>query len=1141
MAVASELCEITELTWKKDESMKRIVKPLYLQSRRMELRTVPTMATAYWTLCGILVIVGVSSALGASYVRLQPLPAPRIIAAAEEYPGGNYKAAHLIDGDVRTEYSSNAKGTDTFVEYDFGKPVRIGGFRHQDRNDPATIAESALTFVSPGGEVLGTAKVVHVNERGGVTFYALSKPVTAQRVRWQVTKPGSGYATVGGAEMAFLAAAEPESSPTGISLDAELSPVIDRRDGAIIQLLRVMVDHPYAEPLDVTLKVEGQTPLPVHLKPGRQSFDVTVPAPETETSLRLSVDLSAGTVAERRITLKPARRLTVYILPHSHTDIGYTEIQTEIENKQVNNLLLGMQYARDTADYPTDARFVWNVEVLWAADLFLRRLGPTEQEAFFAAVKEGQVALNGMYLNELTGLCRPEELVRLFRFATQLREQTGAALDSAMISDVPGYTWGTVTAMAQAGIRYFSVAPNYFDRIGDILVQWENKPFWWIGSDGHSKVLVWIPFWGYAMSHRYGRMSPQLVEDFCSGLDARNYPYDIAYVRWAGHGDNAAPDVTVCDFVKQWNEAHVWPHFVVSSTSKAFRAFEKRYGDKLPEARGDWTPYWEDGAGSSARETAMNRASSDRLVQAEALWAMQRPGEYPVEDFRQAWTDVLLYSEHTWGAWCSVSQPARRETREQWAIKQSYAISADHRSRDLLSRALGRNQNTAAGSEIDVFNTTSWPRTEVVQVPKYLAEDRNAVFDQDGHPVPSQRLRSGELIFMAKDVPPLAAKRFMLRRAGTNPVIGSGSVVQGGSASLDNGVVQVRLNKTTGGITELRSDGIGDNFADTTDDQALNDYLYLIGDNVAELQRNGPVSTRAGETGPLVASLIIESDAPGCYRLTREVRLAAGADFVEIINVVDKKRLDAASYHAREGKESVNFSFPFHVPEGQIRLDIPFGVVRPDADQIPSACKNWLTVGRWADVANADFGITWVTLDAPLVQIGGITATLLNSQTNPDVWRKRVGPTQRLDCWAMNNHWGTNYRAYQEGLTTFRFILRPHRGPTNPAEATRFAAGFSQPLLVTGAQGVEPPSQSLLRVTGADIVVSGLKPSDDGRGVIFRLFNASPQEQSARVKWSGSEAQSIHFSDTSEQAGKRVAGAFQMAGNDLVTLRVNLK
>ena len=29
-------------------------------------------------------------------------------------------------------------------------------------------------------------------------------------------------------------------------------------------------------------------------------------------------------------------------------------------------------------------------------------------------------------------------------------------VESAMISDVPGYTWGIVPALAQAGVKYFS-------------------------------------------------------------------------------------------------------------------------------------------------------------------------------------------------------------------------------------------------------------------------------------------------------------------------------------------------------------------------------------------------------------------------------------------------------------------------------------------------------------------------------------------------------------------------------------------------------------------------------------------------------------------------------------------------------------
>ena len=263
---------------------------------------------------------------------------------------------------------------------------------------------------------------------------------------------------------------------------------------------------------------------------------------------------------------------------------------------------------------------MWNVEVLWAADLFLRRMTEPQRAEFFAAVKKGQVALEGMYLNELTGLCRPEELLRLFRYATQLADRCGVKIESAMISDVPGYTWGTVPAMNQAGIKYFSVAPNYFDRIGTILREWENKPFYWVGPDGKSEVLVWIPFGGYAISHRYKEMSPRLVGDFYEALARQRYPYDIAYVRWAGHGDNAVPDPAICEFVKDWNAKYAWPRFIISSTREAFAAFEQRYGKKLPRVRGDWTPYWEDGAGSSARAMREFRRRGRHFSRTVSSW-----------------------------------------------------------------------------------------------------------------------------------------------------------------------------------------------------------------------------------------------------------------------------------------------------------------------------------------------------------------------------------------------------------------------------------------------------------------------------------------------------------------------------------------
>ena len=1097
---------------------------------------VPVVGLA-WTVCGPQAFAADS----ARFTRLTLLPAPKIVAMAEEFPGGSFAAVRLVDGNPKTEFASLGKGTNTFVEFDFGAPVRIGGFRHQDRNDPAIVAASELVFSDAAGKTLAKAQVTHVCQRAGITFFALAEPVAAQRVRWRVTQLGSPHGTVGGAAIEFFAAGQPEPSPRGIGIEARTVQIIERKDGKLVQPLKVTLDHPYAESAKALVRVEGQEPRPLELKFGSQTLEYTVAAADTGRTLNVAIEVGGAQIASRAVTLKPARKLTVYVLPHSHTDIGYTAVQTDIEEKQINNLLQGLADARRTASYPEGARFVWNVEVLWAADLFLQRFPPKQRVEFFDAVKRGQVSLNGMYLNELTGLCRPEELIRLFRYATQLGERTGVPVDSAMISDVPGYTWGTVTAMAQAGIKYFSVAPNYASRIGDILVQWENKPFWWVGPDGQSKVLVWIPFQGYAMSHIYGQMSPRLVEEFSDGLEKRDYPYDIAYVRWAGHGDNAVPDPIICEFVREWNATHAWPQYVIASTSQAFRAFEKRYGEKLPQVRGDWTPYWEDGAGSSAAETAMNRASSERLAQAEAFWAMLNPTRYPAKRFEEAWNNVLLYSEHTWGAHCSISEPAIPFTSDQWTIKQSYATGANLQSRQLLSDAAQSRsgeqsgRNSADSRQVDIFNTASWPRSELVLIPHEISEGVNFVTDDQAQPVPAQRLASRELAVFARDLPPFSGRRYTLSKEGKAP---AAPRLAATGAVIENDKLRVRLDEKTGGIVELRAAGIEANLADTASGHALNDYLYLPGDNLTALQRNGPVKITVRDRGPLVTSLLVESDAPGCHKLAREIRLVAGADYVELLDTVDKKRLEAKSYHANDGKESVNFAFPFNVPGGEMRLDVPLGVIRPEHDQMPGACKNWLTLGRWADVANKDYGVTWVTLDAPLVQVGGITATLLNSQFTPDVWRKKIEPTQKLYVWAMNNHWDTNYRAYQEGPVVFRFVLRPHHG-TTPAEASRFATSSSQPLVVVPARGPAPGATPLLRVEPADVLVTALKPSDDGKGWIVRLFGAGGTPASAKLTWSQPAPKRLWLSDTSERPLRRIDGDVPVPAWGVVTIRAD--
>ena len=236
-----------------------------------------------------------------------------------------------------------------------------------------------------------------------------------------------------------------------------------------------------------------------------------------------------------------------------------------------------------------------------------------------------------------------------------------------------------------------------------------------------------------------------------------------------------------------------------------------------------------------------------------------------------------------------------------------------------------------------------------------------------------------------------------------------------------------------------------------------------------------------------------------------------------------------------EGKESLNIAFPFHVPDGEMKLDAPMAVVRPEKDQIPGSCRNWMEVNGWADVSNKDFGITWVTLDAPLVEVGAISATLLGGQTNPAVWRKKIDPAQRLYSWALNNHWETNYRAYQQGTIMFRYALQPHN-VFDPASSTRLATNLAQPLIAAPAKG-QGLSKPLLNINSDQIIALVLKPSADGKAWMLILYNPTEKQVSTGLIWS-THVSAVHYSNTAETNLQASPDQIVLDAHDVVTVRV---
>src|SRR5262249_3659651 len=153
-------------------------------------------------------------------------------------------------------------------------------------------------------------------------------------------------------------------------------------------------------------------------------------------------------------------------------------------------------------------------------------------------------------------------------------------------------------------------------------------------------------------------------------------------------GDNGGPDPTLADFVRHWNERYVTPRLVIATHEQMFREFERRYGATLPVVQGDFTPYWEDGAVSTAWETELSRATSDRLIQGQTLWSMLAPTKYPDSEYDAAWRNVSFFDEHTWGAHNSIEEPDIPFVKQQWERKRQFALDADMQSREELEKAL---------------------------------------------------------------------------------------------------------------------------------------------------------------------------------------------------------------------------------------------------------------------------------------------------------------------------------------------------------------------------------------------------------------------------------------------------------------------
>jgi len=480
---------------------------------------------------------------------------------------------------------------------------------------------------------------------------------------------------------------------------------------------------------------------------------------------------------------------------------------------------------------------------------------------------------------------------------------------------------------------------------------------------------------------------------------------------------------------------------------------------------------------------------------------MLAPTAYPASEYEAAWRNVAFFDEHTWGAHNSTEEPDLPFVKQQWETKREFALNADRQSREELEKVLhAPSKKELSHKEIQIYNTNSWPRTDVVFLSQEESSSGDRVIGPSRKPLRSQRLSTGELAVLVDNIPPFSSEELVVTPG--NPDRRGSAKVTGNA--LDNDFLSLSINPQTGAIASLKWKKNGVELVDAARG-GLDEYLYVPGTGSRKAQGISNVHVRAKEQGDLVVSFLVEGDAPGAKHYSSEIRLVEGIDRVDVIANIDKL--------AVRQKEGVHIAFPFSVPEGQLRYDVADGVVRPEADQLAGACKNFFSVESWVDISNREYGVTWTTANAPLVEIGEITAE--------QPWIKSIKTSSSIYSYVMNNYWHTNYKADQEGPVTFTYSIRPHAA-FDATEAAKFGTERSQPLIVSMSDSPSPLHLPLMELSSTKIIVFSIKPVAAPNSWLVHVYNPTAADQMAELRWKDGERVSIRRSDATGESGSSV-------------------
>lgn len=437
---------------------------------------------------------------------------------------------------------------------------------------------------------------------------------------------------------------------------------------------------------------------------------------------------------------KLSRNWHIFVIHHSHTDIGYTERQERIEQYHVDYIRQAVRISKEIRSGKRDGwkGFKWTCETFWAVEQFLKEAADEEKSDFAEAVRHGDIELSGTYLN-MTELLDDDLLHSIHAKAAAYGRSIGCPVDSAMTADINGYSWGYAKSLLDAGVQHlFSCIHTHH---GMFALGRKQIPFWWETPDG-DKLLVWNgehymfgnelglcpdgvgsymirdEFHTPAIVNNHEEIMTARIKRYLSKLEEEQYPYDFVPVMVSGLAtDNGSPNGEIANMIRKWNEKHGDKVKIEMSSLSRFFEHLKGQDAEIPIYSGDWPDWWSDGVNSTPMQTQIFKDAQRTLRKIKRLDPQQQivsPAELSAIEHQ-----LVMYAEHTWGFHASVHSPWHWNVQMLEVRKLAYAANASR----LAHTALDKVRNAKDGSLLHpgrafryrVVNTEPHPLTQLVE------------------------------------------------------------------------------------------------------------------------------------------------------------------------------------------------------------------------------------------------------------------------------------------------------------------------------------------------------------------------------------------------------------------------------------------